>query len=465
MNRRSFLSLAAGIGAGLAFRGRSSAYEPQGSAGLVQVDLEATAGLVPFAGRQAYQYAYNNQVPGPLIEARPGGTLRVRFTNSLPEPTNLHFHGLHVSPSGTADNGFVMVGPGEQFQYELPIPANHPAGTFWVHPHMHGSAARQVWRGLAAPIIIRRDLDAIPEIQAAREVILVLQDVTLNAGGLAVEPNLMQQMFGREGSLIAASGATNPSISIQKDGWIRLRLVNASCSRFYRLQLEEHDLYQIASDGGALPASLGSSELLLAPGQRADVLIQGSRPPGSYRLLNLPYNRGAMGVGMMGGMGSLNGAATTIATFVYEGQSDQVVPLPQILIPFTPLPAPVVSRSFVLGQAMGMGMMGGATGFTINGRTFDATRIDTRVRLGDIEDWEFVNPMGMDHPMHIHTNPFQVVQRDGAVEAAWRDVVLVPAGGATRIRTAFLDFTGKAFYHCHILDHEDLGMMGVFEVS
>ncbi|HWB84415.1 MAG TPA: multicopper oxidase family protein [Bryobacteraceae bacterium] len=465
MNRRSFLSLAASASAGLAYRGRSSVYEPQASAGLVQIDLEAEAGLVPFAGRQAYLYGYNNQVPGPLIQARPGDTLRVRFTNSLPEATNLHFHGLHVSPSGAADNSFVMVPPGEQFQYELSIPANHPAGTFWMHPHMHGSVARQVWRGMAAPVVIRGDLDAIPEVQAAREVILVLQDITLNAGGQPIEPSLMQQMFGREGSLIAASGTVNPSIPIQKDGWIRLRLINASCSRFYRLRLEEHDLNQIASDGGALPTPVGLSELLLVPGQRADLLIQGSRPLGSYRLLNLPYNRGGVGMGMMGGMAASGNAPTTIATLVYAGRADQVVPLPQKLIPVQPLSSPAQNRNFLLGPSMGGGMMGGGMSFAINGRTFDPGRIDTQVRLGDIEEWEFVNLMAMDHPMHIHTNSFQVVKPDGSVEAAWRDVVLVPAGDRVRVRTAFRDFTGTLVYHCHILDHEDLGMMGVLVIG
>ncbi len=320
--------------------------------------------------------------------------------------------------------------------------------------------------------MVRGDLDAIPEIQAAKEVVLVLQDVTLSANGQPVEPNLMQQMAGREGALIGASGSANPTISIQKDGWVRLRLVNASCSRFYRLQLEEHDLYQISSDGGSLPAPIELSELLLVPGQRVDVMIQGSRPPESYRLVNLPYSRGAMGMGggmgMMGGMGGVigsNSAPSTIATFVYAGQANPAVPLPPKLVPVQPLPLPSQTRSFVLGQSMGSGMMGGGMSFAINGRTFDPGRIDTQVRLGDAEEWEFINPMGMDHPMHIHTNPFQVVQSDGSLEAAWRDVVLVPGGGRVRVRTAFQDFTGKLVYHCHILDHEDLGMMGVLAIG
>ena len=110
-------------------------------------------------------------------------------------------------------------------------------------------------------------------------------------------------------------------------------------------------------------------------------------------------------------------------------------------------------------------MMGGGMEFGINGRTFDPSRVDTRVHLGDVEDWEFLNPMTMDHPMHIHTNPFQIIQSDGSAEQVWRDVVLVRAGERVRVRMALQDFTGKLMYHCHILDHEDLGMMGVLEIS
>jgi FtsP/CotA-like multicopper oxidase with cupredoxin domain len=113
---------------------------------------------------------------------------------------------------------------------------------------------------------------------------------------------------------------------------------------------------------------------------------------------------------------------------------------------------------------MGM-MMGGMMNFTINGRTFDPDRIDTRAALNTVEEWEFVNSSMMDHPMHIHTNPFQVVDLDGGAARSWKDMVLVRTGDRVRVRTAFRDFTGTVMYHCHILDHEDLGMMGRLEIT
>ncbi|MBI3208550.1 MAG: multicopper oxidase family protein [Candidatus Solibacter usitatus] len=420
----------------------------------IEATLEAAEMWTMVGDRSALLYGYNGRIPGPLIEARPGSVVRIEFRNQLPESTNLHFHGLHIPPDGSADNSFRVIPAGGSFQYEFTVPSNHAGGTFWIHPHVHGSAARQVSRGLAAPFVIRGELDEIPEIQSAPEFLLVLQDFELSDGGIPREPGFPERMLGREGNLIAVSGRVQPVIPIRKGGWVRLRLLNASSSRFYRLRLEEHTMFQIATDGGALPVPRPLEELLLTPGERAEVMVQGSRPAGSFRLVNLPYSRGNFGT-----VTAVDDS--TLATVSYEGEEQQPVRLPERLVSLPPLPPPVRVRSFALGQ--GMGMMGG--GFTINGRTFDPTRIDTRARLGEVEEWEFVNGTRMDHPMHIHTNAVRVIQRDGSVEQSLRDVVLVRAGLRVRVRMQFLDYTGKAMYHCHILDHEDLGMMGVLEIT
>jgi FtsP/CotA-like multicopper oxidase with cupredoxin domain len=193
---------------------------------------------------------------------------------------------------------------------------------------------------------------------------------------------LMERMAGREGDLVTVNGQVNPPVRIQRDGWIRLRILNASSSRFYRLQLEEHLLYLIATDAGALPAPDQRDEILLTPGERIEVMVRGERPEGKYRLLSLPYNRGGMGMGMMGGVGGTTSRTIVLATVVYEGQAGRTWSLPQQLVRVDPLPAPSVRRSFLLGQGMGMGMMGGGgMTFTINGRTFNPNRVDTLVAL------------------------------------------------------------------------------------
>jgi FtsP/CotA-like multicopper oxidase with cupredoxin domain len=461
-DRRSFLKVAAGLPAAAGALAPMLRAEPAVNTGLVEAGLEAGQAWIDVGGRNAYLYGFNGQVPGPILEARPGDHVRIRFRNSLPEPTNLHYHGLHVPPTGNADNSFLEIPSQENFTYEFDLPASHPGGTFWYHPHMHESVARQVSRGLAGVFIVRGELDQIQEIAAAPEAALVLQDFELTSSGLPVEPGLMERMAGREGDLVTVNGQVNPSIRLQQDGWLRLRILNASSSRFYRLRLEEHPFYLIAVDSGALPAPEEHEEILLTPGERIEVMVRGDRPEGSYRLLSLPYSRGGMEMGMMGGTPS---RTIVLATVAYEGRADRTWSLPQQLVRIDPLPAPSVRRSFQLGQGMGMGLMGGGMAFTINGRTFNPNRVDTQVSLDSVEEWEFINQTMMDHPMHVHTNPFQVLGSDGAPARAWKDVLLVRANSRVRVRTAFRDFTGQAMYHCHILDHEDLGMMGVLEVQ
>lgn len=433
-------------------------------------DLRAMETEISLAGRRARLFAFNGQVPGPMLEARAGDQVTLRLDNALPEATNLHFHGLHIPPSGAADNIFLHIEAGEEFTYRFTIPQNHPAGLFWVHPHLHGSVARQVSRGLAAPFVIRGEIDTVPEIAAASERILVLQDFELGANGSVVEPSMPDLMHGREGSLVTAGGIANPVISILQNGLLRLRLVNASVSRFYRLKLEEHPLHIVGVDGGALRSVRTVDEILFIPGERLDVLVEGTRAGGSFRLLNLPYDRGAME--MMGGMGGMMGgprpgtdAPSTLATIEYRGRSERAWSVP-VSLPgeIEPLPAPALPpRRFQLGQGM---RMGGGMGmsFTIDGHEFDGNRIDSAPRVGSIEEWVYINNTPMDHPMHLHINPFQIVGADGSPEQAWRDVILVRAGGEARFRVRFDDFAGKTVQHCHILDHEDLGMMATVEM-
>jgi FtsP/CotA-like multicopper oxidase with cupredoxin domain len=437
--------------------GQSSARAAASVDGRLEVDLVASDAWVDLAGGRAKLWSFNGQVPGPLLEVAAGDDVRIRLTNNLDESTNIHFHGLHVPPTGTADNIFLDVPPGEVASYAFRIPEGHPAGLFWLHPHLHGSVARQVSLGMAAPVVIRGALDAIAEVAAAREHFLVLQDFELDRSGRPVDPGVSALMAGREGSLVTVGGQLRPAYAIERDGLLRLRLLNASVSRFYRLSLEGHPLHLIATDGGSVGIPERLEELLLAPGERRDVLIQGLHAGGSYRLMDLPYSRGS--AGMMGGaMGT--GTALELATVVYEGRAASLVDVPQAIGDVERLPAGPVRRTFVLSEAMGM-VPGRGMGmrFLINGREFDHARTDVRVRLGDVEDWEYVNTTNMDHPMHVHTNAFQRVAANGEADPAWLDGVVVPARGRVRIRIRFTDFAGTTVQHCHILDHEDLGMM------
>ncbi len=478
-NRRQFIALGLGsMGAALVGnwldRGTSksmtstpinSAPVYKSSKGLLELDLEARESLVNLGDRQAYLLTYNGQIPAPRLEAKPGDKVKINFTNNLSQPTNIHYHGLHIPITGNGDNIFLRIESGEKLTYEFQLLNNHPAGTFWYHPHLHGLVAEQLFGGLAGLFVVRGKTDEIPEIKAAQEEFLVLQDFAIDPRGRRSDSAHMSLMMGREGEIIAVNGLVNPSIDFSQDRLLRLRILNASPSRFYRLALEDHTFYQIATDGNSLNQPTEVAEILLIPGQRADVLVKGdNKKSGQYRLLNLPYDRGNMG--MMGrGMMNRNNRdeAITLATVDYTSTVDSVA-LPTKLNSISRLPEPQTLRRFQLNHGMSprVGMA-----FLINGEYYQGDRINTQVKLNTVEDWELINTEVMDHPFHIHGNAFQVISRNGRSESllAWRDTVLVKRGETVRIRIPFNDFVGKTVYHCHILDHEDLGMMGNLKIE
>lgn len=452
--RRLFETVAAaGMCNSVLVRGAVSPFVVRSAAGLLEAEIEALEAWIQLGVNYAHLFTYNAQAPGPMLEARAGDIVRLRFTNRLLEATNLHFHGLHVPPTDNGDNVFLEVPPGETVAYQFVLPGNHPCGTFWYHPHLHGSSARQLSRGLTGLFVVRGELDEIPAIANATEHFLVLKDWALDRNGEVVEPSMMQRMNGREGALVTVGNTINPKYSILSGGLLRLRILNASASRFYRLQIEEHPFYVIATDGGPLSAPKAVSEILLSPGERVEVLVQGNHEIGDFRLFNMPYDRG--GTTMMGRPSRR--AVEVLATIAYENRADSTVEIPDTLVAVDPLPAPEgTARTFTLSES---GMR-----FLINGREFDHRRVDTQVRLGSVEDWEIINIGSMDHPFHLHTNSFQILDAAGQPERSWKDVVLVPAGERRRLRVRFADFPGRAVYHCHILDHEDMGMMGVVEI-
>jgi FtsP/CotA-like multicopper oxidase with cupredoxin domain len=380
-----------------------------------------------------------------MLEAQAGDTVRLRLTNNLPEPTNLHYHGLHVTPEGFGDNVFLEIQTGETIHYEFEIPRWHPASTCWYHPHLHGRTARQLGGGMAGGFLIRGELDRIPEVRAAEEHFLVLKDYGIYGNEVSAGP------------ILTVNGATNPRLAIEEGGLLRLRMLNASIDLYFRMRLEEHPFYLIATDGGAVPDPVGMTELLLAPGERVEVLVRGERPPGSYRLLNYAYQ------GQTGGMPGMGAAdpGAALATIVYEGRAEPARELPGRLADIRPLPAPTLPpRRFELRSRQDpAGFV-----FQINGRDFDHHRVDTRVTLGAIEDWEVSNADQMDHPLHLHVNSFQVLGPDGP-EPAWRDMMNVPGGTSRRFRVHYTDYPGRTVYHCHRVAHGDLGMMGVLEIE
>ncbi|PVZ14792.1 multicopper oxidase family protein [Actinomycetospora cinnamomea] len=442
--------------------------------GRLGLDLSAAPGA-PLAGRDASAWGYNGSSPGPTLRVRPGDQLALRLHNRLDQPTNLHTHGLRVSPEGNSDNPFLHIAPGESFDYRITVPSEHPPGTFWYHPHAHGHVADQLSAGLAGALIV--DDGSEPSVTTDR--VLVVTDATLGTGG-PVPADGRSRMAGRQGELLLLNGQHQPTIPCATGDVERWRLINATTSRTLTLRLDAHPLTRIALDGITLPTAVRSDTVRLAPGNRTDVLVRPDRP-GTFALIATTEARSAMGMGMGPGGAAVDAETTTVATLAPSGP-----PRPPSALPTFPAgegptrDATTGTRRLAFSMGMGPGGMGpggmnpggmgpGGQGMTFgfDGRAYDADRTDQTVALGAVEEWTVTNPTPMAHPFHLHVWPFEVLADSARTPttATLQDVVLVPAQGWVRLRIPFTAQTGRSVYHCHVLDHEDLGMMATIAVN
>lgn len=435
--------------------------------GTVRIALEAAEGKVPVAGRFARLWTYNGQFPGPTLRLREGERVELELTNRLAEPTNFHFHGLHISPTGQGDNVFRHVSPGETALYAFMVPQGS-AGTYWYHPHVHKAVSKQLFHGLAGAIVVEGAADAA--LREIPEQLLVLKDLEFQANGRIPDHTKTDWMMGREGSLLTVNGAERPRLQVL-GGAVRLRLLNASNARYFRLHLPNAVLQVTATDGGSVGTPYEVDELLLAPGERYEVVAQ-FPGRGRYALQTLPYNRAPeemdLGMGDEGGMAGMAGmnpapdeAAERLLQFEVDRAGRFEVPQTLTAVPTLRAEDATVRRRIVLSEDMAQ------LKFYIDGKLFDPERTDFAPQLNTVEHWEFVNESGMDHPMHLHVHPFQVYARGGVRElrAVWKDVVNVPAKGSVELLVPFTDFSGKTVMHCHIVEHEDFGMMSVVDVA
>ncbi|MDD7942684.1 multicopper oxidase family protein [Actinomycetospora lutea] len=434
------------------------------SRGRLAVELTAAPGA-SLAGYPATAWGYNGSSPGPTLRVRPGDELAVRLRNGLDQPTNLHTHGLRVSAEGNSDNPFIHIAPGQVFDYRIAIPTAHPAGTFWYHPHAHGHVADQLFAGLAGALIV----DASDEPAVSADRVLLITDTTLTSAGPATA-DTTSRMVGRQGELLLLNGQHQPVIPAATGDLQRWRLVNATTSRTLTLRLDAHPLTRIALDGITLPVATTDETVRLAPGNRADVLVRPERS-GTFTLAATTDPRGAMG--MMAGA-AVGGETQPLAALATSGPART----PSALPTFPSGPAPVTgattgARRLTFTMGMGGGMSGGmgsggpGMSFGFDGRSFDPARTDQIVAVGAVEEWTLTNPTPMAHPFHLHVWPFELLADSAGSPptGTLQDVVLVPAGGWVRLRIPFTALPGRSVYHCHILDHEDAGMMATITVG
>ncbi len=275
----------------------------------------------------------------------------------------------------------------------------------------------------------------------------------------------MDRMRGREGNLTLVNGQARPVITTRPGSRERWRVVNACTSRYLRLRLDGQRLQLLGIDSGRLAQPRDIDQIVLAPGNRADLIV--TTTSGTALLRALGYDRGAPSMGGIGSR-STNTASTVFATLQVSGEAVPVLPpIARQAAPRDLRDTPSAGRrQLTFAMGMGGGMGGGGMDFTIDGRVFDPSRIDQVVPGGAVEEWTIANTSPMDHPFHLHVWPMQLVEVGGQPVTAviWQDVINVPAHSNITVRIAFETFTGRAVYHCHILDHEDKGMMGIIDV-
>ena len=451
---------------------RAAGLEPEiirSKNGALNIDLVASRSMVDIEGTSVNAMTYNGTLPGPTWVAKPGDKITVNFTNKLGETTNLHTHGFHVSPEGNSDNVMLEIKDGETFKYEYQLAADHPAGTYWYHPHHHGKAADQVFAGLYGAIIIEDDLG----IGVQNDRVLVLSDIAVTSDGNIAQASMMDKMMGREGGQVLVNGHIEPKFTSVPGSRERLHIVNACTSRYMTLHLDGAQIELLGMDSGHYGKPKNVSTVTLAPGNRADLVFVVGSDPIKLSFDSVPH------------LDSMNSPIKDqqIATFTPTGDAvADVKPMPAMPTPRDIRKATVTGkRSFTLAMpAMGsmsgmngggMGNMGGMNhsmaGFTINGEVFDMSKINTTVAFGTVEEWTIVNTSTMNHPFHLHVWPMQLIRvGDQTIEdPQWQDVVNIPAKSSSVVRVAFENHKGTAVYHCHILDHEDAGMMGIIKAS
>lgn len=439
--------------------------------GVLETTLTAQESQIPYNGATRWAMTYNGSVNGPTLRVHPGDKVTVHLVNKLNEPTSLHTHGLHVSPKGTSDNPFSMVEASQSYTYQYTIPADQRAGTYWYHPHVHGTTAEQVSSGLSGAIIVEDATDqALAQVSTDR--VLVVTDPALvqnnpaasssssSSGGMggmdmggmdmgnmnmgSSGVDMMTQMRGRTGPKLLTNGLDGIALTGSNGKLERAHIVNATSSTRIRFTFTGDSMMQLATSGGRLQRAKKVSVIELAPGERSEVVLIPNASGGVLQAQRLSNE----------GNGGLTGAVEPIAA-VEASAGTAAATLPSSL---TGEKRDLFAKDVTVAKTRVVTLIGHMNP-TIDGKPFDPSTVNITAKKGTVEEWVIKNTTPMRHPIHLHTWGFQIQGTQG-----WQDMVDVPAHSTAVIRVAFDDFTGKTVLHCHILDHEDTGMMAVIKV-
>ena len=468
-------------------------------------------------GAVSLMLGYNGISPGPTLVVRRGSAVTIRIQNRLQEATTVHWHGAHVP--GILDGGpHNAIAAGGVLETNLVL--EQPGATLWYHPHAMGRTGPQVYGGLSGLLLVADGEDerlGLPHHYGVDDLPLIVQDRRFDATGQLVYLTSPADMMGMKGNRFLVNGREQPFVHVPAQ-WIRLRLINGSNARLYNFGFADgRSFHVIASDGGLLPHPVAMNTLLLAPAERAEIMVDLSHDLGQKVILR------HVGVMELSGLSSMptdfDNYDMTGVDLLQLKVGPRLAAVGALRLTIANLPMPDVggaaTRRFVLGDRMDMSQskppqaadsdlamaenlgipicvnMNGASPsektvglasrstsmmdngmFLINGKAMDLKRIDEAVRLGTKEIWEIHNLSHMAHPFHFHGTSFRIITRDGvappAHETGFKDVVLVRTNETVRLATQFNHPANKAapyMFHCHTLEHEDEGMMGQFTVT
>ena len=430
--------------------------------GALETTLTAANSPITIGGKTFSSMVYNGSYLPPVLRVQRSDSLKLHLINRLQqqsEVTNLHYHGTAVSPKAPSDNVFLHVLPTQSYDYRLYFPPDHDRGLFWYHPHPHGKSEDQVLGGMSGVLVVEGFLEGLyPWLQDVREQILMLKAIEM-PGSKDGQPHTKN-----------INGQLDATFRIRPGEVQFWRIANIAADAYFNLRIDGHRVWLLANDANTLRRPMLVDSLYLPPGARAEVLIQG-RASGRYAIRHQLADTGPAG--------DPNPAAQ-LGTLVSEGnpvdRSDVVTRLTEMgevaeaAADIDSLRTKPITRRrrFVFSETAD-----GNT-FFINGKQFDANRVDTQVDVGDVEEWTIENTSGEVHAFHIHQTDFLVTEINGVPQPAnsLHDTVNLPYAvkgrpGVVKIIIPFTEepIAGKFVYHCHILEHEDGGMMQVIQVN
>ena len=425
---------------------------------IVEIDLDARVADVEISpGQHVQAWTYGGGLPGPLIRVHVGDRLIVHFHNLLPQPTTVHWHGLRIpiQMDGVPGVSQPEVKPGESFTYDFHVP---DAGLFWYHPHVMSAA--QVGYGLYGALLVEDPNERVG-VADEDEVVLVLSDISLDEKNVFESPESggsTGMVFGREGNHVLVNGHKGSTLVVRDGAPQRWRIVNTAKSRYFQLDMEGQTFTKIGDDGGLMEFPVETTSLVIAAGERADVIVTPRGRPGAELVLrSFPFNRGYGSVEFR----SVENLLTVVVADLPPYPAAPLSKVHRAIEPLSQTGATEVKIDLTLAQ-----LGNGTFEYGIAGVPFSKGH-PIVARPGETQIWTVTNKTKWSHPLHLHGFFFQVLDKNGAPvhPLAWKDTVNVPLEDTLRLIVKFDDRVGSWMFHCHILDHADGGLMGMVELG